>query len=182
MLPNDSLIYCNVFAAQSLEEPGRSAAAAGRCSDSRGSIPHCRAVTLGHALLYPEEADTASLFCCERSARQTTPCLPKINSAASLHTFLSRVVETLPFLPNAVLERWETQKCLLISRLVKRRFAIKTPECSSLFPSFGLPTHRLSLLSSWEGCGHHLTFVSYLELLSWMYLSQGRTQRQPSHK
>lgn len=104
MLPNDSLIYCYVFAAQSLEEAGRSAAAAGRCSDSRGSIHHCRVVTLGHAFLYPEQPNTAPLFCFERSARQTTLCLPNIDSAASLHTFLSRIVEMLPFLPNAVLE------------------------------------------------------------------------------
>lgn len=46
MLPNDRLIYCNVLAAQNLEKLGRSTAAAGRCSDSSGNIPHTTVVTV----------------------------------------------------------------------------------------------------------------------------------------
>lgn len=104
MLPNDRLIYCNVLAAQNLEELGRSTTAAGRCSDSSGNIPHSTEVTGERAFLYSEKPDTATLFCIKGSARQTTLCLPMMFSAAPLHTFLSRVGETLLFLLTAVLE------------------------------------------------------------------------------
>lgn len=103
MLPNDRLIYCNVLAAENLEELGRSTAAAGRCSDSTGNIPHTTVVTEDCAFLYPEQPDTATLFCIKGSARQTTPCLPKVFSAAPLHSFLHRIGETFFFLLSAVL-------------------------------------------------------------------------------
>lgn len=104
MLPNDRLIYCNVLAAQNLEELGRSTAAAGRCSESSGNIPHTTVVTGECAFLYPEQPDTTSLFCIKGSARQTTFCLPKMVSAAPLLTFLLRIGEMLLLLLTAVLE------------------------------------------------------------------------------
>lgn len=104
MLPNDRLIYCNVLAAENIEELGTSTATAGRCSDSTGNIPHTTVVTEECAFLNPEQPDTATLFCIKGSARQTTLCLPKMFSAAPLHSFLHRIGEMLFFLLTAVLE------------------------------------------------------------------------------
>lgn len=100
MLPNDRLIYCNVLAAQNLEELGRSTAAAGRCSDSSGNIPHGTVVTVECAFLYPEQPDTARLFCIKGSARQTTLPAQDVQCCTSTH----RIGEMLLFLLTAVLE------------------------------------------------------------------------------
>lgn len=84
MLPNDRLIYCNVLAAQNLEELGRSTAAAGRCSESSGNIPHTTVVTGERAFLYPEQPDTTSLFCMKGSEDRPLSVFPR---CAVLHLY-----------------------------------------------------------------------------------------------
>lgn len=115
-----------------------------------------------------QDSQTLHLLSALRGQQDRPLCLPAIDGTASLHTFLSRIGEILS--PFSLLQYLNDGKC---------RSACSSPywlkgnlqsrlSTSPLFPHCEPPTQRLSLSSSWEGDDHHLTFVSYLELLSWM--------------